>query len=83
MIAIFDVMNKTEKHFSAQLFAYIKISAVQRLLPSPTLSPQCRDNLVGPIKVAQYYTQLPDKKVLAEKMQRAIAIAKARHNEQK
>ena len=29
-----------------------------------------------PIKVAQYYTQLPDKKLLAEKLQRAIAIAK-------
>ena len=28
------------------------------------------------IKVAQYYTQLPDKKVLAEKLQRAIAIAR-------
>lgn len=37
----------------------------------------------SPIKVAQYYTQLPDKKLLAEKMQRAIAIAKARHSEQK
>ena len=30
----------------------------------------------SPIKVAQYYTQLPDKKVLAEKLQRAIAIAR-------
>lgn len=30
----------------------------------------------SPIKVAQYYTQLPDKKVLAERLQRAIAIAK-------
>lgn len=28
------------------------------------------------IKVAQYYTQLPDKKILAEKLQRAIAIAR-------
>ena len=28
------------------------------------------------IKVAQYYTQLPDKKLLSEKLQRAIAIAK-------
>ena len=28
------------------------------------------------IKVAQYYTKLPDRKVLAEKLQRAIAIAK-------
>ena len=37
----------------------------------------------SPIKVAQYYTQLPDKKVLAEKMQRAIAIAKAKYDEQK
>jgi predicted nuclease of restriction endonuclease-like (RecB) superfamily len=32
----------------------------------------------SPIKVAQYYTQLPDKKVLKEKLQRAIAIAKER-----
>lgn len=30
----------------------------------------------SPIKVAQYYTQLPDKKVFAERLQRAIAIAK-------
>lgn len=30
----------------------------------------------SPIKVAQYYTQLPDKKILSEKLQRAIAIAK-------
>jgi len=28
------------------------------------------------IKVAQYYTQLPDKKLLSEKLQRAIAIAR-------
>ena len=31
------------------------------------------------IKVAQYYTQLPDKKLLSEKLQRAIAIAKEHH----
>ncbi|MDR0332557.1 MAG: PDDEXK nuclease domain-containing protein [Dysgonamonadaceae bacterium] len=31
------------------------------------------------IKVAQYYTQLPDKKLLSEKLQRAIAIAKEYH----
>ena len=30
----------------------------------------------SPIKVAQYYTQLPDKTILAEKLQRAIAIAR-------
>ena len=30
----------------------------------------------SPIKVAQYFTQLPDKRLLAEKLQRAIAIAK-------
>ena len=30
----------------------------------------------SPIKVAQYYTQLPDKKLLAEKFKKAIAIAK-------
>jgi predicted nuclease of restriction endonuclease-like (RecB) superfamily len=30
----------------------------------------------SPIKVAQYYTQLPDKVILAEKLQRAIAIAR-------
>ena len=28
------------------------------------------------IKVAQYFTQLPDKKLLSEKLQKAIAIAK-------
>lgn len=36
----------------------------------------------SPIKVAQYYTQLPDKKLLAEKLQRAIAIAKEHYLEQ-
>jgi len=35
----------------------------------------------SPIKVAQYYTQLPDKKLLAEKLQRAVAIAKEHHKE--
>ncbi len=30
----------------------------------------------SPIKVAQYYTQLPDKKLLAEKLKKAIMIAK-------
>lgn len=37
----------------------------------------------SPIKVAQYYTQLPDKKLLHEKLQRAIAIAKEHQNELK
>lgn len=37
----------------------------------------------SPIKVVQYYTQLPDKKLLAEKLQRAIAIARAKMAEQK
>ena len=37
----------------------------------------------SPIKVAQYYTQLPDKRILAEKLQRAIAIAKEKIVEQK
>ena len=35
----------------------------------------------SPIKVAQYYTQLPNKKILAEKLQRAIAIAKEHYGE--
>ncbi|MDE6286476.1 MAG: DUF1016 domain-containing protein, partial [Muribaculaceae bacterium] len=30
----------------------------------------------SPVKVAQYYTKLPDKKLLSEKLQRAIAIAR-------
>lgn len=30
----------------------------------------------SPVRVAQYYTKLPDKKLLSEKLQRAIAIAK-------
>lgn len=37
----------------------------------------------SPIKVAQYYTQLPDKKLLAEKLQRAIAIAREHFAERK
>jgi predicted nuclease of restriction endonuclease-like (RecB) superfamily len=36
----------------------------------------------SPIKVAQYFTQLPDKRLLAEKLQRAIAIAKEHLAEQ-
>lgn len=36
----------------------------------------------SPIKVAQYYTKLPDKKLLSEKLQRAIAIAKEHYAEQ-
>lgn len=35
----------------------------------------------SPIKVAQYYTQLPDKKLLAEKLKKAIAIAKEHYGE--
>jgi len=31
------------------------------------------------IKVAQFYTQLPDKNVLSEKLQRTIAIAREQH----
>ncbi len=30
----------------------------------------------SPVKVAQFYTKLPDKKILSEKLQRAITIAK-------
>ena len=40
----------------------------------------------SPIRVAQYYTKLPDKKLLSEKLQRAIAIAKeyyVEHNPKK
>jgi hypothetical protein len=37
----------------------------------------------SPIKVAQSYTPLPDKKILKEKLQRAIAIARAHHAESK
>lgn len=36
----------------------------------------------SPIKVAQYFTQLPDKRLLAEKLQRAIATAKEHLAEQ-
>jgi predicted nuclease of restriction endonuclease-like (RecB) superfamily len=36
----------------------------------------------SPIKVAQYYTQLPDKKLLSEKLRRAIAIAREHYAEQ-
>ncbi len=36
----------------------------------------------SPIKVAQYYTQLPDKKLLAEKLQKAVAIAREHYLEQ-
>lgn len=35
----------------------------------------------SPIKVAQYYTKLPDKKLLSEKLRKAIAIAKEHYNE--
>ncbi len=36
----------------------------------------------SPIKVAQYYTKLPDKKLLSEKLQKAIAIAKEHYVEE-
>lgn len=35
----------------------------------------------SPIKVAQYYTKLPDKKLLAQKLKRAVAIAKEKLQE--
>lgn len=35
----------------------------------------------SPIRVAQYYTKLPDKKLLSEKLQRAIAIAREHYQE--
>ena len=35
----------------------------------------------SPIKVAQYYTQLPDKKVLADRLKKAILIAKEHCND--
>lgn len=35
----------------------------------------------SPIKVAQYYTQLPDRKLLAEKLRKAIAIAKEHYQQ--
>ncbi len=37
----------------------------------------------SPIKVAQYYTKLPDKKLLSAKLQKAIAIAKEHYAEKK
>lgn len=35
----------------------------------------------SPIKVAQYYTKLPDKKLLSEKLRKAIAIAREHYYE--
>ncbi|MBQ9678887.1 MAG: DUF1016 family protein [Prevotella sp.] len=35
----------------------------------------------SPIKVAQYYTKLPDKKLLSEKLHKAIIIAREHYNE--
>ena len=35
----------------------------------------------SPVKVAQYYTQLPDKDLLAEKLKKAIAIAQEQYRE--
>ena len=35
----------------------------------------------SPIKVAQYYTKLPDKKLLSEKLRKAIAIAREHYSE--
>lgn len=36
----------------------------------------------SPIKVAQYYTHLPDKKLLAEKLKKAIAIAREHYKKE-
>lgn len=35
----------------------------------------------SPIKVAQYYTKLPTKEILSEKLHKAILIAKRTHRE--
>jgi hypothetical protein len=35
------------------------------------------------IRIAQYYTQLPDKKTLSEKLQKSIAIAREHYAEKK
>lgn len=37
----------------------------------------------SPIKVAQYYTQLPDKKLLSDKLKKAIAVAKEQYPKEK
>jgi predicted nuclease of restriction endonuclease-like (RecB) superfamily len=37
----------------------------------------------SPIKVAQYYTKLPDKKLLSEKLRKAIAIAREHYQKEK
>ena len=37
----------------------------------------------GDIKVAQYFTKLPDKKLLSLKLQRAILMAREKQNETK
>jgi predicted nuclease of restriction endonuclease-like (RecB) superfamily len=37
----------------------------------------------SPIKVAQYYTKLPDKKLLSEKLRKAIAIAREHYQREK
>ena len=58
------------------------VYAVRTFFQKRTLSPQRSDNWHGPIKVAQYYTKLPDKKLLSEKLQRAIAIAREHYAEQ-
>ena len=36
----------------------------------------------NPIKVAQYFTKLPDKKLLSEKLRKAIAIAREYYKNQ-
>ena len=36
----------------------------------------------SPIKVAQYYTKLPDKKLLSEKLHKAIAIAREHYKQE-
>jgi hypothetical protein len=37
----------------------------------------------SPIKVAQYYTKLPDKQLLSEKLRKAIAIAREHYQKEK
>ena len=39
--------------------------------------------LTGSIKVAQYYTKLPDKELLSAKLKKAIAIAREHYQETK
>ena len=73
IVAIDLKLGKFKPEYEGQMLLYLRyLNKNER-----------REGEENPIKVAQYYTKLPDKKLLSKKLQRAIAIAKEHYAEQR